>query len=99
MRITNLLLRCALAGLVVGSAAAQTGSSNDPLFTAIKSGRVGDVERLLARGADVNSKDADGVPALLAATLFGDAAMVTKLLKHRANALCPRRTGSASASK
>src|SRR5581483_1425894 len=86
MRITTLLLRCALAGLAVVSAAAQTGSSNEPLFTAIKSGQVGDVERLLARGADANATDADGVPALMAAALFGDAAMVTKLLEQRADA-------------
>ena len=65
---------------------AQTDTSGGALFAAIQRGAVGDVERLLRTGANPNAVDADGVPALMAATVFANAEMVEVLLKHGADA-------------
>ena len=77
--------RVALAAFLVAAASAQSGSSNDALFAALRRGAVADVERLLAGGASPNALDADGTPALMTATLFGDARMVDLLLKRGAD--------------
>jgi ankyrin repeat protein len=79
-------IRVAMAAFVVAAAAAQSTSSNDALFSALRRGAAADVERLLAGGASPNALDADGTPALMAATLFGDARMVDLLLKRGADA-------------
>jgi ankyrin repeat protein len=47
---------------------------------------VGEVERLLRAGANPNVVDADGVPALMTATVFANAEMVDVLLKHGGDA-------------
>ena len=64
---------------------AQNPSSTQPLLNAIQRGSVSDVERLLKSGANANSVDADGIPALMAATLLGNARMMQVLLDHGAN--------------
>ncbi|HET9218463.1 MAG TPA: ankyrin repeat domain-containing protein [Terriglobia bacterium] len=64
---------------------AQNPSSSQPLLIAIQHGSVSDVERLLNAGANANSVDADGIPALMSATLFGNARIVRALLDHGAN--------------
>jgi ankyrin repeat protein len=65
---------------------AQTGSPGTALFAAIQRGAVADVERLLRAGANPNVADADGVPALMTATVFANVEMVDVLLKHGADA-------------
>ena len=87
-----MLLRWALVGLFVVSASAQTDTSRAALFAAIERGAASDVERLLDGGASSNAVDGDGIPALMAATLFADAHVVDLLLKHGAD---PNRTGPA----
>jgi ankyrin repeat protein len=84
--------RWAIVGLFVASVSAQTETSREALFAAIRGGAVSDVARALANGASVNAVDADGVPALMAATLFADAQMVELLLTRGAD---PNRTGPA----
>ena len=87
-----MFFRLSLVGLLVVGAAAQTDPSRDALFAAVQRGAVGDVERLLDRGASPNLVDAEGTPALMAATLFANADMVNVLLKHGAD---PNRVGPA----
>jgi ankyrin repeat protein len=67
-------------------------TSRDALFAAIQRGAASDVERLLDGGASANAVGGDGIPALMAATLFADAHVVDLLLKHGAD---PNRTGPA----
>ena len=85
MRGFSTFIRIALAAFVVATASAQSASSNDALFAALRRGDVADVERLLAGGASPNALDTDGTPALMAATLFGDARVVDLLLKRGAD--------------
>ena len=73
---------------------AQNPSSTQPLAIAIQRGSVSDVERLLKAGANANSVDADGIPALMSATLFGNARMVQVLLDHGANVNQPGAAGA-----
>jgi ankyrin repeat protein len=86
--------RMAFVALLVAAASAQTDPSGDELFAAIRRAAVGDVQRLLRTGTNPNAVDADGTPALMAATLFGGADMVDLLLKHGAE---PNRTGPGGA--
>src|SRR5688572_16865423 len=81
------LLLCACLGVGVS---AQSDSSRDALFAAIKRGSVADTERLLKAGANANLVDADGTPALMAATLFGGADLVRLMLERGAD---PNRSG------
>lgn len=73
-----------VALLAVG-VSAQTPPPSDALFTAIRHGAAGEVERALKGGADANAVDADGTPAVMAAALFGDARLVEVLLSHHAD--------------
>jgi ankyrin repeat protein len=84
-----ILLRLAVFLLFAG-VSAQTDSSRDALFSAIQRGAVGDVERLLKSGVSANAVNADGTPAVMTATLFGNARMVELLLDHGAD---PNRPG------
>src|SRR5262245_33896991 len=81
----KMLSRVALGGLLVVTLSAQADRSRDALFAAIQRGTVGEVERAITGGANPNSVDADGIPALMAATLFADADMVGLLLKRGAD--------------
>jgi ankyrin repeat protein len=87
-----MFFRLSLVALFVAAASAQTDSSRDALFAAIQRGAAGDVERLLGSGVSSNLVDAEGTPALMAATLFANAEMVDVLLKHGAD---PNRGGPA----
>jgi ankyrin repeat protein len=78
----------ALIGIVAPSA--QTDPSRDALFAAIRSGSVAEVERLLEAGASPDTVDADGTPALMAATLFNGTDLVKLLLDRGAD---PNRPG------
>jgi ankyrin repeat protein len=78
----------ALIGAVALSA--QTDPSHDALFVAIRGGSVPEVERLVKAGASPDVVDADGTPALMAATLFGGADLVKLLLDRGAD---PNRPG------
>jgi ankyrin repeat protein len=73
-----------VALLAVG-VSAQTPAPSDALFTAIRHGAAGEVERALEHGANANAVDADGTPAVMAAALFGDARVVEILLSHHAD--------------
>lgn len=73
-----------VALLAVG-VSAQTPPPSDALFTAIRHGAAGEVERALKGGADANAVDANGTPAVMAAALFGDARLVEVLLSHHAD--------------
>ena len=90
MRVVRLLLPALLAVAVVS---AQTDTSS-PLFAAIERGSTKEVERLLKAGASANGIDADGVPALMTATLFANADMLELLLARGAD---PNRTGPGGA--
>jgi ankyrin repeat protein len=92
MDAKSALARFFLIGLFVVAVSAQTDTTRDALFAAVRHGQLGDAERLLNGGASANSVDADGIPALMAATLFADARMLDVLLKHGAD---PNRTGPA----
>jgi ankyrin repeat protein len=85
-----MLFRVSLITLFTVVIAAQTDSSSEALFDAIHRGAVGDVDRLLKNGLSANLVDAEGTPALMAATLFGNAQMVEVLLQHGAD---PNRSG------
>src|SRR5262245_23033273 len=87
------VLRLSLFALISVALSAQTDSSRDALFAAIRSGSNADVARLLKAGASPNSVDADGTPALMAATLFGGPDLVKLLLERGAD---PNRAGIGS---
>src|SRR5215475_11186305 len=57
----------------------------EPLFDAIRRADTAAVKRLLDRGISADSRDADGVPALMAATLFARADCVALLLDRGAS--------------
>ena len=84
-------LRLVLFVVLTAAVSAQTDTSRDALFAAIRRGSVADTDRLLKAGASPNIVDADGTPALMAATLFGDTALVKLLLERGAD---PNRTGA-----
>src|SRR4051812_47159880 len=73
------------AALLAVGVSAQTPAPPDALFAAIRQGTAAEVERALKAGADANAVDADGVPALMAASLFGDARLLDVLLSHHAD--------------
>ncbi len=88
MKVLRLAL-FALAGVVAVSA--QTDSTRDALFAAIRSASAAEVERLLKAGTNPDIVDGDGTPAIVAATLFGGADLVKHFLARGAD---PNRTGS-----
>ena len=85
-----MFLRLSVVALLVLAAPAQIDPAREALFSAIHRGAVGDVERLLKGGVSPNAIDASGNPALMAASLFGNAQMVELLLQRGAD---PNRTG------
>jgi ankyrin repeat protein len=64
---------------------AQGNDAQRSLIQAIQRGDTPAVSRLLASGAHPNTKDDEGVPALMLATLFADVACVEQLLKRGAD--------------
>jgi len=81
-----MFLRLIFVACLVAAASAQTiDTGRDALFAAIRRGAAGEVERLVAKGASPNARDAQGTPALMAAALFADANMVELLLKRGAD--------------
>lgn len=80
-----MFFRLALVSLFVVAVSAQTDTSSDALFTAIRRGASGEVGRLLNGGVSPNAVDAEGTPAVMAATLFANADMVELLLKRGAD--------------
>jgi len=60
-------------------------SSTEALFRAIQTADSAAVKRLLGAGVNANAKDADGTPALMAATLFADVRCLQLLLDHGAD--------------
>src|SRR5689334_19650113 len=78
--------RLALAVLLAVSLPLQSAAPGDaPLFAALQRGDAREVAQLLKDGANANAVDRDGMPALMAATLFAGADMVELLLKNGAN--------------
>jgi ankyrin repeat protein len=80
-----MFLRLSLVALSVVAVSAQTDSSRDALFAAIQRGVSSEVGRLLTSGVSPNIVDAEGTPALMAATLFANAETVDLLLKRGAD--------------
>ena len=60
--------------------------TDEPLFDAIRRADTPAVKRLLDHGSSADSRDADGLPALMAATLFAGADCVKMLLDRGADA-------------
>jgi ankyrin repeat protein len=82
----SMFLRLILVACLVTAASAQAiDADRDALFAAIRRGAAADVERLVARGASPNARDAEGIPALMAAALFADADIMELLLKRGAD--------------
>jgi len=78
--------RTLLVAALVATVSAEVDTSQTSLFDAIQRSSVTEVERLLKRGANANAVDATGVPALMAATLFGDVKLMELVLAHGADA-------------
>ena len=74
-----------VACLVVAASAQTTDPDADALLSAIRRGAAADVERLLAKGANPNVRDGEGIPALMVAALFADADTMELLLKRGAD--------------
>ena len=85
-----MLVRLLAVVLLAVAVSAQNDTSGEPLLRAIQRGALGDIDRVLNSGANPNVADADGVSALMAATLFGDARTLELLLRHGAD---PNRAG------
>jgi len=82
----SLFLRLVVVACLVAAVSAQTiDADRDALFAAIRRGAAAGVERLFARDASPNARDAEGTPALMAAALFADADTVELLLKRGAD--------------
>jgi ankyrin repeat protein len=64
------------------------------LFQAIRKGDASAVSRLLRQQVNPNAEDADGTPALMAATLYAGADSVRALLDHHADANKTNRSGT-----
>ena len=74
-------LSLALIGTLFTISAA--APSPEPLFQAIRTGSIAQIKRALDGGISASAIDGNGTPALMLATLFGDAAVV-KLMLDRA---------------
>src|SRR5439155_8938421 len=78
--------RLLLLVFFVSGVSAQTDTSHDALFAAIQRGAAGEVEHLLKAGVSPNVVDADGTPALMAATMFSTEQIMQLLLEHGVDA-------------
>jgi uncharacterized protein len=61
--------------------------AGDPLFDAVKAGDTAGVERLLANGAEVDSRDRDQATPLIAAALNGQVLVAKVLLNNGADVM------------
>ena len=96
MKLATGMTMVCLTGAVAIVAAGLSAQSNDvqALHDAIQRNDTAVVSRLISGGANPNVKDADGVPALMLATLFSDAACVEQLLKSGADPNLPDTNGA-----
>ena len=85
MKTQILRLTVAVTLFAISLSAQSNNDAQQSLIQAIQRNDAASVSRLIASGADPNVKDADGVPALMLATLFADAACVEQLLKQGAD--------------
>jgi len=96
IRLLNAVLRLKLMGLLLtmsyGSSAA--APAQEPLFQAIRTGNLVEIKRALAGGISARAIDANGTPALMAATLFCDVTAMKFLLDRGAD---PNATNAAGA--
>ncbi len=69
------------------------------LFTAIKAGDISGMQRLIAAGADVNVRDAEGLSGLMLAANAGELAMVKALLAAGADVNAATEAGWTALSK
>ena len=67
--------------LVIVCARATAGTMEDDLIDAAGNGNIEAVKALLAAGADVNTKNNDGMTALIAATMYKRTEIVQLLKK------------------
>lgn len=74
----------ALVAVVIASTGAVAGG---PLFDAVKAGDIAGVERLLANGAEVDSRDGDQATPLIAAALNDQPAVAELLLSKGADVM------------
>jgi ankyrin repeat protein len=89
MRFTRVLAPLALVALLCAAIAPES-----PIADAAMRGDVAAVRALLARGADVNAPQGDGMTALHWAAQRGDADLTTVLLRARANVAAVTRIGA-----
>jgi ankyrin repeat protein len=80
-----MIVRLSLVALLAMAVSAQAPAPPDTLFAAIRHGDSAEVERALKGGISPDAVDTDGIPAVMAATLFGDARLVDVLLAHHAD--------------
>lgn len=74
------------AGLAIaGPQGSNTSEMNQKLLDAVRGGDNRAVKMLLAQGAEVNIRDAEGTPLLMNAVLYADAECVRLLLDHKAD--------------
>jgi uncharacterized protein len=81
-RIAHYRLLLFLAGFRLFAAGQ---SPTEALFRAIQTADSAALKRVLGTDVNVNAKDADGTPALMAATLFADVSCIQLLLDHGAD--------------
>src|SRR5436853_78069 len=75
------------------NAAHFAAAGETPLLTAARTGRLGPVKALLARGADLNAREAKGQTALMWAAAEGHVEIVDALLKADADFRTPLASG------
>src|SRR6266700_3214677 len=95
-RSLNAALSLTLMGVLLTSSdgPAAAASSSEPLFHAIRTGNTAEIRRALDGGISARSLDGNGTPALMAATLFGDAAAMKLLLDRGADPNATDKTGA-----
>jgi ankyrin repeat protein len=80
-----MIVRLSLVALLAMAVSAQAPAPPDTLFAAIRHGDSAEVERALKGGISPDAVDTDGIPAVMAATLFGDTRLVDVLLARHAD--------------
>jgi len=86
--------QAALLALLLGAGAVDAAPAAEPLFQAIQKADAAAMKRLLAAGVSPNARDAEGTPALMAATLYGGAEGLKVLLEHGADPNGANRAGA-----